>query len=1259
MIEVRYYPNPFRKTHLKQYSVPAGTTLNTLIKSAAAGGFHPLVAHLGNGQFLLRASWDEPLPEGMQIDLHAVPADTGGGGGSNPLRTVAMIALMVYAPQIAGAMFPGATEATLGLARMGVMAVGMLAINKIMPPAVPASQNRKALPAASPTYTLTAANRLRPDAPIPELYGKYMTTPDHKSYPYSYFAEDDSNRQVLHQLLCISKGHARIHSIFFGNSPIFNLFDYWEDSNKILEDYLSDNGWGPYPNFSGGSVDSRPVKVEVLHPGDTLTLFDTSVIPVKEAEGLELHEQGTEFGPFVVNPRHTEIHGFSVNFEIPGLRSLSGADTANATISVKVEIAAVDEEGQHFHSSDSWTMLKENDADEYSFEITDNTPDRLRKTVYFDVEPGRYAIRFWRSEDDASNIAGNLNRIFISGVYAHTYKQNQLPGLAYADRKEILENTALIESELVMIRSRWIQLHIEFDEGLYRTASRSTWDIDTYCSGAVKIVIWDGVWDIPEDQHTSHLPPRVYVIRYQDTYEGEWSGGFFALTNPYTKSRPLPSAGRIQFQNQHYADTARYRRFCIYAVRARLADGSLYTHLLDTPFWTRTGNEYNDLDIAALWTEIETAAGQSVLLEEDDYESLMVPWESQGSFTKEGMRFYFFTRKSRPDYHQISRIDKESTTSTSVALQISMREEDEDSPSILTSGTATFHNLPGGMTANWDASTGKVTITGNHTEKFTMAMELDDIAVEYEKLRSFSLFRPDLYPEIESGGYSLTEFLNPSFSNGFDWINSEDSAFQTVFMERVNSGFYNLRDTDDYRRTPKPWLELKTSLNLYNDSGCTLLAMKITSSEAMSALTRQPIRVLAERMVPHWNPDTGTFDDGLVSSQNNLPDIAFEMLRSSRKIRDRNIDFPGIHEALTPPDGKVETFNAVFDQSSTLHEALNLVGQAAMSQRIDLGGKTSFARDCPHDVPTVAFGMHNIIQGTFSMTQHLRGDDSPDGMVVRYIDAANWRESRVTIPVSGGAKPVKPTEGGLFGCTDREHAEAVGTYRLMRGIHRNTTVSFETDLAAQLISPGKPIYVSHPLPDWGLSAEVVDFGGWHYDASRSAGVQYIADAWTGNLDVDFSIPSDDTEKFGMWVRLSVPVTELTYEAEDEWWILLVGQDGKPHGPFNCWRPRADSPSPLEQAIAAQDDGCTLVLREAYYRWQIIGSVPQMIPYTGGNAERTRCMVNTERGANNFAMKMKVLPGGVEPLGRNNSGEYRFRITAVNDSEDAYPPGYYE
>lgn len=219
-------------------------------------------AHIAllNGEAVMRADWGRKIKHGdvlAFVDVEAIPQG-GGGGGSNPLQMVAMIAVMVFAPQIAFAAFgQGMTASafaasTFGrIATMGLMMAGSALVNALIPPPKPPTpQVAASMAAASPTYSLQAqGNTARLESAIPEHFGRMMAYPDFAAQPYAEFS---GNEQYLYQLLCIGRGEYSIEAVRL------------EDTNTSSFDEIA---------------------YEVIAPGGSITLFPANVITSVEVSG--------------------------------------------------------------------------------------------------------------------------------------------------------------------------------------------------------------------------------------------------------------------------------------------------------------------------------------------------------------------------------------------------------------------------------------------------------------------------------------------------------------------------------------------------------------------------------------------------------------------------------------------------------------------------------------------------------------------------------------------------------------------------------------------------------------------------------------------------------------------------------------------------------------------------------------------------------------------------------------------------------------
>jgi len=146
-----------------------------------------------NGEAVLRKDWDRFIGDGDQVQFITLPQ--GGGGGSNPLKIVLMIAVSVVAPMVAGAIAPGLTGFGAQLLSGAIGFAGKMLINALIPEPKPPSPHQAAginSQAASPTYQLTAqGNKARLGEPIPVLYGRHVIFPDYAAEPYTEYAGNE------------------------------------------------------------------------------------------------------------------------------------------------------------------------------------------------------------------------------------------------------------------------------------------------------------------------------------------------------------------------------------------------------------------------------------------------------------------------------------------------------------------------------------------------------------------------------------------------------------------------------------------------------------------------------------------------------------------------------------------------------------------------------------------------------------------------------------------------------------------------------------------------------------------------------------------------------------------------------------------------------------------------------------------------------------------------------------------------------------
>lgn len=309
---------------------------------------------------VLRRDWELTIyAEHVVVFIDASAIPQGGGGGSNPLRLIASLAVIAFSmwagPWAAGAMgfLPTGIvgSALSGAALFG----GMMLVNALIPP-VTQSATSGDLPAASPTYSLQAqGNYARLEAPIPEHFGRHIAYPDFGAQPYS---EAHGNEIYLYELFVVGRGRYSIEKIMIEDTEISNFED---------------------------------VEYEIIPPGGNLTLFPANVENSDEVSGQDM-PTGTYVGPFAAVSEGSSAIYLGVDFAAPrGLYYANDDGGLNSqTVSAIIEARLIDDNGT---AIGSWVVVK---SVMYSGKTT--TPQRYSEKI--SVSSGRYEVRVKRTDTE-------------------------------------------------------------------------------------------------------------------------------------------------------------------------------------------------------------------------------------------------------------------------------------------------------------------------------------------------------------------------------------------------------------------------------------------------------------------------------------------------------------------------------------------------------------------------------------------------------------------------------------------------------------------------------------------------------------------------------------------------------------------------------------------------------------------------------------------------------------------------------------------
>ena len=216
-----YSPHPLmpaRDRQLLHAHFEPGETLGGYLERTgiAARIRHRPVLVTIDGLRVPRSFWQHCRPKpGTLIQVQAL---VHGGDGKNPIATVLIIALMVYAPYLAPEL-AAAYGGTAAVWQAGIMVVGGMAINAAFPPPNPQlSQGALGQQAESPTYSLSGgSNRMRPYEPMPVIMGAHRIFPDLGARTYTEFEGED---QYLYQVFDFGYNDLDLSDYKIGTNPI-------------------------------------------------------------------------------------------------------------------------------------------------------------------------------------------------------------------------------------------------------------------------------------------------------------------------------------------------------------------------------------------------------------------------------------------------------------------------------------------------------------------------------------------------------------------------------------------------------------------------------------------------------------------------------------------------------------------------------------------------------------------------------------------------------------------------------------------------------------------------------------------------------------------------------------------------------------------------------------------------------------------------------------------------------------------------------
>lgn len=373
MLYFNYFTNPCQPDKGRISSViQQPKTVWQLVKEQKVDLTMPILC-LINGVPIMRKNWNDLLNDNDIVNIVSLPLG-GGGGGSNPVRVVLTVAVIVASVYTGGAVGAAYGAGWGAAAAASVSIGGGILVNTLVPTPKPTLNGMTSSSyTQSPTYSLQAqGNSARLGNPIPVIYGRHLIYPDFAAQPYYRY---QNNEQYVYQLHCIGQGSYDVEQIRVEDTPIsaFNEITY-----------------------------------KIINPGESNTLFNEDVVTSAEVAGQELLK-GAIVGGFVLNPTESEIN--KIEIDVACQRGLYYANDngglSEKTVQWRVDARLIDDEDNAL--GDWFTLATET--------LTGSTVNGIYRTYAYSVARGRYEVRATRldDKDDCSRSGHELRWISAKG----------------------------------------------------------------------------------------------------------------------------------------------------------------------------------------------------------------------------------------------------------------------------------------------------------------------------------------------------------------------------------------------------------------------------------------------------------------------------------------------------------------------------------------------------------------------------------------------------------------------------------------------------------------------------------------------------------------------------------------------------------------------------------------------------------------------------------------------------------------------------
>lgn len=440
-----------------------------------------------------------------------------------------------------------------------------------------------------------------------------------------------------------------------------------------------------------------------------------------------------------------------------------------------------------------------------------------------------------------------------------------------------------------------------------------------------------------------------------------------------------------------------------------------------------------------------------------------------------------------------------------------------------------------------------------------------------------------VYREIDDNGVGVSPW---AVALSYTFYGAQLTAIRKTFELNFAGGRYEMKGrrtsdssaTDGRSMDVVQWESAKAFMPgslTYNQAG---VAVKIKATNKLSQNAANNFTVIQTRMLPVYDRTTKTWSEP--QATRSYAAAISEIIRAKHggNRKDRQIDLDTLWGVIQPELGsRGWNCDCWVDGPYDVWQLIVELSQAYLVMPRMHGSVVSFAFDRPGRPVRHEFTPYNIVRGTFQPKWGTYSDQSPDDVIVSYLDEdAGFasRDVRAKLPESESRKPAQKN---YLGVVRRSHAHKIGLLVAARNRYRRLGWEFETEGMGRILNIGDVVTLNHPRLKDTVYGQV---RGWSSESLTILTTGKIKGQHTGDLYVSLTRP--DGSPWGPVKIASYTTGSITFDAADYTLLLTQGMGS----PF-AW---------LTGGEDRQATVWTLQTSREYKRRVIITNISQTGPY---------------------------------------------------------------